>query len=75
VTKNAGWVSVGTDHDTAALAAQSIRRWWESMGAKAYPAAAKLFSISRLPQSDWSATNSTENETTPYAHDLIEMFR
>jgi hypothetical protein len=33
VTQNAGWVSVGVDHDTAAFAAQSIRRWWESMGA------------------------------------------
>jgi transposase len=42
VTQNAGWVSVGVDHDTAAFAAQSIRRWWESMGSEAYPQAAKL---------------------------------
>jgi transposase len=42
VTQNAGWVSVGVDHDTAAFAAQSIRRWWESMGAKAYPEAKQL---------------------------------
>ena len=42
VTQNAGWVSVGVDHDTAAFAAQSIRRWWESMGAEAYPEARKL---------------------------------
>jgi transposase len=42
VTQNAGWVSLGVDHDTAAFAAQSIRRWWESMGAKAYPEARKL---------------------------------
>ena len=42
VTQNAGWVSVGVDHDTAAFAAQSIRRWWESMGAEAYPRAGKL---------------------------------
>ncbi len=42
VTHNAGWVSVGVDHDTAAFAAQSIRRWWESMGAAAYPQAGKL---------------------------------
>jgi hypothetical protein len=26
---NAGWVSVGTDHDTAALAVNAIRRWWQ----------------------------------------------
>ena len=25
---NAGWVSVGIDHDTAAFAVQTIRRWW-----------------------------------------------
>lgn len=42
VTRNAGWVSVGVDHDTAAFAAQSIRRWWESMGTEAYPKAGKL---------------------------------
>jgi hypothetical protein len=42
VTQNAGWVSVGGDHDTAAFAVQSIRRWWQSMGAKAYPEASKL---------------------------------
>ena len=42
VTQNAGWVSVGVDHDTAAFAAQSIRRWWESMGREAYPKARRL---------------------------------
>jgi transposase len=42
VTQNAGWVSVGVDHDTAAFAAHSIRRWWESMGHAAYPRAGKL---------------------------------
>jgi hypothetical protein len=42
VTQNAGWVSVGVDHDTAAFAAQSIRRWWESMGKESYPQAARL---------------------------------
>jgi transposase len=42
VTQNAGWVSVGVDHDTAAFATQSIRRWWESMGTEAYPRAGKL---------------------------------
>lgn len=42
VTQNAGWVSVGVDHDTAAFAAQSIRRWWDSMGAEAYPKAGRL---------------------------------
>jgi hypothetical protein len=42
VTRNAGWVSVGVDHDTSAFATQSIRRWWESMGREAYPGAIRL---------------------------------
>ncbi len=42
VTQNDGWVSVGVDHDTSAFAVQSIRRWWESMGSKAYPNAERL---------------------------------
>src|SRR5215472_5542855 len=40
--KNPGWVSVGVDHDTAAFAVESIRRWWRWMGRKAYPAAEQL---------------------------------
>ncbi len=39
---NAGWVLVGADHDTAAFAVQSLRRWWETMGQDAYPTADRL---------------------------------
>ncbi|MET4323961.1 hypothetical protein ABIC02_007753 [Bradyrhizobium sp. RT5a] len=28
ITNNVGWVSVGTDHDTASFAVNAIRRWW-----------------------------------------------
>jgi len=41
-TRNEGWVSVGVDHDTAAFAVESIRRWWRWMGRKAYPEARRL---------------------------------
>jgi hypothetical protein len=34
---NAGWVSVGMDHDTAAFAVQTIRRWWHDIGRQRYP--------------------------------------
>jgi hypothetical protein len=37
-----GFVNVGTDHDTAAFATESIRRWWQSIGAHRYPAARRL---------------------------------
>jgi transposase len=42
LAENTGWVSVGVDHDTAAFAVQSIRRWWQSMGQQAYPHATRL---------------------------------
>jgi hypothetical protein len=42
VTRDAGWVNVGTDHDTATFAVESIRRWWTSMGRPAYPHARRL---------------------------------
>ena len=42
VARNAGWVNVGCDHDTAAFAVASIRRWWRRMGRGAYPRAKKL---------------------------------
>jgi len=40
--KNEAWVSVGTDHDTAAFAVASIRHWWETMGKPLYPQATRL---------------------------------
>jgi hypothetical protein len=42
ITGNAGWVSVGTDHDTAAFAVESIRRWWTAAGSSDYPAVRRL---------------------------------
>jgi transposase len=42
VTANTGWVNVGTDHDTAAFAVESVRRWWAAMGQATYPGAGKL---------------------------------
>jgi hypothetical protein len=42
IAANEGWVSVGIDHDTAAFAVESIRRWWWRMGGKRYPRAKRL---------------------------------
>ena len=42
VAANAGFVNVGTDHNTAALAVESIRRWWNLIGKDAYPGAGRL---------------------------------
>jgi hypothetical protein len=37
IADNAGWVSVGIDHDTAAFATNAIRSWWQLMGRERYP--------------------------------------
>lgn len=39
---NEAWVNVGTDHDTAVFAEESIRRWWNMMGKERYPDATRL---------------------------------
>lgn len=41
-TRNTGWVNVGTDHDTAAFAVESIRQWWHTMGKAEYQSAKEL---------------------------------
>ena len=46
---NIGWVNVGTDHDTAAFAVQSLRRWWNSVGVLGYPDANRLLVTARTP--------------------------
>ena len=42
VGRNAGWVTVGRDHDTATFAVASLRRWWQAVGRGAYQGAERL---------------------------------
>jgi hypothetical protein len=42
VTADSGWVTVGCDHDTAAFAVASIRRWWQARGSNDYRGARRL---------------------------------
>ena len=42
IAANAGWVNLGITHDTAAFAVESIRRWWQELGAVRYPTATRL---------------------------------
>ena len=42
LTRNAGWVSVGIDHDTASFAVRTIGRWWQKMGRPRYRRARAL---------------------------------
>lgn len=40
--RNAGFVNVGTDHDTGAFAVASIRGWWRFEGRRLYPQADQI---------------------------------
>jgi hypothetical protein len=42
ILNNQGWVSIGIDHDTAAFAVNTIRRWWKRMGHRRFPNAREL---------------------------------
>ncbi|MBA4380814.1 MAG: ISAzo13 family transposase [Anaerolinea sp.] len=42
LSRNRGFVNVGTDHDTATFAVASIRAWWRGQGRRAYPKARRL---------------------------------
>jgi hypothetical protein len=42
ISANTGWVSVGTDHDTAEFAVNTITTWWHKVGKPLYPNATRL---------------------------------
>jgi hypothetical protein len=42
IGRNAGFVNVGTDHDTGAFAVASIRGWWRAKGRRLYPDAKSI---------------------------------
>ena len=56
LSQNAGWVSVGSDHDTAAFAVSTIRRWWFGMGESLYPKTSTL-----LITADGGGSNGSRN--------------
>ena len=43
IDKNTGFVNLGTSHDTAAFAANSIMQWWLHIGKETYPDAKRLY--------------------------------
>ena len=45
IARNAGWVSVGVDHDTATFAVNTIRRWWREMGRPGYKKARSVLVV------------------------------
>src|SRR5262252_118345 len=67
VAANAGWVNVGTDHDTAAFAVESIRRWWQAMGQAAYPHARQLLVTADAGGSNSYRTRAWKAELAAFA--------
>ena len=43
INANEGLVNLGSTHDTAEFAVESIKRWWKIMGIKRYPDAHSIF--------------------------------
>lgn len=56
VLKKKGFINVGIDHDTAAFAVESIRRWWKGYGNKLYPNATGI-----LITADGGGSNGVRN--------------
>ena len=67
VAANAGWVNVGTDHDTAAFAVESLRRWWHAQGAAAYPRARRLLVTADAGGSNGYRTRAWKSELATLA--------
>jgi hypothetical protein len=64
---DAGWVSVGTDHDTAAFAVESIRRWWNGCGHQQYPHATRLLITADAGGSNGYRTRAWKTELAALA--------
>jgi transposase len=67
---NTGWVSVGTDHDTAAFAVASIRRWWQAQGQGSYPKATRLLITADAGGSNGYRTRAWKTELAMLAAEM-----
>ncbi|MFE2522595.1 ISAzo13 family transposase [Streptomyces mirabilis] len=62
-----GWVNVGTDHDTATFAVESIRRWWNGQGRLDYPSATRLLITADAGGSNGYRTRAWKTELAGFA--------
>lgn len=67
LTADTGWVNVGTDHDTAAFAVESIRRWWVSRGRHDYPGSRRLLITADAGGSNGYRTRAWKHELAALA--------
>jgi hypothetical protein len=66
---NTGWVNVGTDHDTAQFAVESIRRWWNDAGHAVYPRARRLLITADSGGSNSTRTRAWKTELAAFARE------
>ncbi|MFE5827740.1 ISAzo13 family transposase [Streptomyces erythrochromogenes] len=64
---NTGRVSVGTDHDTAAFAVESIHRWWKGRGRHDYPQVKRLLVTADAGGSNGYRTRAWKTELAALA--------
>ena len=66
---NTGWVSVGTDADTADFAIASLRRWWEGEGRERYSSARRLLVTADAGGSNGYRVRLWKTGLAAFAHD------
>ena len=67
VGANTGWVSVGTDRDTAAFAVNTIATWWARVGAAAYPQASEVLITADCGGSNGNRVRLWKSELAAFA--------
>ncbi len=70
IADNAGWVSLGIDHDTASFAVNAIRRWWQAMGQARYPHAKRLVVTADCGGSNGARVRLWKRELQALANEL-----
>ena len=70
IADNAGWVSLGIDHDTASFAVNAIRRWWQAMGCARYPQATHLLVTADCGGSNGARVRLWKRELQALANEL-----
>jgi hypothetical protein len=69
MTQNVGWVSVGTNHDTAEFAVETIRKWWYKMGTLVYNNANQLLITADCGGSNGSRVRLWKKELQDFANE------
>jgi hypothetical protein len=67
IAADTGWVSVGTDADTAQFAVNTLRTWWAKVGRPAYPNAAELLITADSGGSNGSRLRLWKTELAKFA--------